>query len=79
MAPCYGKEIDQNRERRTSMNQAVRAIRRFIGSDEGPTAVEYAVLVGLIIVALIGTIQMLTGSIDNLFAKAVTTMENASK
>ncbi|MEI6108436.1 MAG: Flp family type IVb pilin [Actinomycetes bacterium] len=41
--------------------------------DRGATAVEYALLVGLIAVAIIGTVTALGGQINSLF----TTVKNA--
>jgi pilus assembly protein Flp/PilA len=42
-------------------------IHRFLVSEDGPTAVEYAVMVALIIVACIGIITSLGGSISGTF------------
>ncbi len=43
-------------------------IRRFLASEDGPTAVEYAVMLALVIVAAIASIQglqsALSGSLD---------------
>jgi len=55
------------------------AVKHFIVSEDGPTAVEYAVLVGLIIVALIATINQLETGIAGLFGKATDTLNNAAK
>ncbi len=45
--------------------------------EEGATMVEYALLVGLIAVALIGAITGLKGGISTLFGNAQTSLENA--
>ena len=37
------------------MNQVISSVRRFVTSEDGPTAVEYAVLMGLIVVAIVGS------------------------
>jgi pilus assembly protein Flp/PilA len=37
----------------------VNHIRRFLVSEDGPTAIEYAVMLALIIVVCVGTIQMM--------------------
>jgi pilus assembly protein Flp/PilA len=42
-------------------------IRRFLASEDGPTAVEYAIMVALIVVALIAAVPILTGGIKNSF------------
>jgi|tagenome__1003787_1003787.scaffolds.fasta_scaffold16627396_2 pilus assembly protein Flp/PilA len=40
---------------------------RYNNSDRGATMVEYALMVALIAVALIGAVQLLTGGVGNLF------------
>ena len=51
-------------------------IRRFILSEDGPTAVEYAVLVGLIAVALAASVPMLTNSISGTFSTVSSTLSS---
>jgi pilus assembly protein Flp/PilA len=41
---------------------------RFLSSEDGPTAVEYAVLVGLIVVGTIGVITNLASSISGTYS-----------
>jgi pilus assembly protein Flp/PilA len=53
-------------------------IRRFLASEDGPTAVEYAVLVGLIVVALITVVKNLAGSISGTFSTVSSTLGAAS-
>ena len=43
------------------MNTMITRVRNFLTSEDGPTAVEYAVLVGLICTALAASIPLLTG------------------
>jgi pilus assembly protein Flp/PilA len=43
------------------------AIRRFLESEDGPTAVEYAVLVGLIVVGTVAAVSALSTSISGTF------------
>ena len=43
------------------------AIKKFVSDDEGATAVEYGLLVGLIAVAIIVTVVVLGGQLDALF------------
>ena len=40
------------------MNKFVHSIRRFLASEDGPTAVEYAVMLALIIVVCIAMIRL---------------------
>lgn len=42
-------------------------LRSFHGDDEGATAVEYALLVGLIAVIIISSVTLLGGNIDAMF------------
>jgi pilus assembly protein Flp/PilA len=50
------------------MTEVISKIRQFLASEDGPTAVEYAVLTGLIVVALIGVISNLSKSISGTFS-----------
>jgi pilus assembly protein Flp/PilA len=51
-------------------------IRRFLVSEDGPTAVEYAVMVALIIVACITTITALGGQLSSTFSGLTTTLKD---
>lgn len=53
-------------------------IRRFLVSEDGPTAVEYAVLTGLISVALAASIPMLTNSMSTTFSMVSSTLTPSS-
>jgi pilus assembly protein Flp/PilA len=53
-------------------------IRRFVLSEDGPTAVEYAVLVGLIAVALAASVPMLTNAMSATFSSVSSTLTPAS-
>ena len=50
------------------MNTMISRVRQFLTSEDGPTAVEYAVLVGLIAVALAASIPLLTNGISSTFS-----------
>jgi pilus assembly protein Flp/PilA len=43
-------------------------ILRFLASEDGPTAVEYAVMLALIVVACVAIVQNLGGSISGTFS-----------
>lgn len=60
------------------MAKMLTEIRRFLASEDGPTAVEYAVLVGLIVVALITVVKNLAGSISGTFSTVSSTLGAAS-
>ena len=48
---------------------------RFMKDEEGAGMVEYALLVALIGILLIGAIGLLTGAIDNVFGNAQDTLD----
>jgi pilus assembly protein Flp/PilA len=50
------------------MQNVMAQVRRFLASEDGPTAVEYAVMLALILVACITIIQTLGGSVSNTFS-----------
>jgi pilus assembly protein Flp/PilA len=57
----------QATERRTHMSRLVQFVGRFLKSDEGPTAVEYAVMLALIVAVCIGTITTLGSNANTTF------------
>ncbi len=50
------------------MFETVAKVRRFLASEDGPTAVEYAVMLALIVVACVTIIQNLGTSISGTFS-----------
>ena len=50
------------------MFQNLARIQRFLASEDGPTAVEYAVMLALIVVVCIAVIQSLGTSISGTFS-----------
>ena len=49
------------------MRRFLTTAKRFIKSEDGPTATEYAVMLALIIVACIGAITLLGGQVKGMF------------
>ncbi len=49
------------------MQKFLNTAKRFIKSEDGPTATEYAVMLALIIVACIATISLLGAEVNSLF------------
>ena len=49
-------------------------VRRFLISEDGPTAVEYAVLIGLIVVAIAAVVGNLAQSISGTFSQVSSTL-----
>jgi pilus assembly protein Flp/PilA len=56
------------------MNTVISRVRQFLTSEDGPTAVEYAVLTGLIAVALAAAVPTLTGAISATFTTVSSTL-----
>ncbi len=50
------------------MNVLVKSVKRFIVSEDGPTAVEYAVMLGLIVVAIVVIVGQLATSVSGTFS-----------
>lgn len=50
------------------MNTFAKAVKRFIVSEDGPTAVEYAVMLGLIVVAIVTIVGQLATSVSGTFS-----------
>ncbi len=48
---------------------------RFVKSDDGPTATEYAVMLSLIIIACIATISLLGAEVNTIFGSVQTAMQ----
>ena len=43
------------------------AVVKFLRDEEGATAIEYGLIAGLISIAIIATVQAMTGGLNNLF------------
>jgi pilus assembly protein Flp/PilA len=56
------------------MNTMITRVRSFLTSEDGPTAVEYAVLVGLIVAGLAVSVPFLVNAISTTFTKTSSTM-----
>jgi pilus assembly protein Flp/PilA len=56
------------------MNAFVTQVRRFLSSEDGPTAVEYAVMLALISVACITIVKSLGTSLSSTFSTVNSTL-----
>jgi pilus assembly protein Flp/PilA len=56
------------------MTKLISSVRHFVTSEDGPTAVEYAVLVGLIVVAIVGVVGSMAKSISGTFSTVSSTL-----
>jgi pilus assembly protein Flp/PilA len=53
-------------------------IRRFIQSEDGPTAVEYAVMLALIVIVCLTAINSIGNNAKTAFTKVATSLQSAS-
>ncbi len=53
----------------------VNTAKRFLKSEDGPTATEYAVMLALIIVVCIATVSSLGSSVDGIFSDVDTALK----
>ena len=60
------------------MKKFQEALVNFLKSEDGPTAVEYAVMLALIVVVCIAAITALGSNANNTFNKVATSVGNAS-
>jgi pilus assembly protein Flp/PilA len=51
-------------------SQLSNRMRKFHSKDEGVTAVEYALIIGLVAIVIIGAVTLLGGSISTVFSRA---------
>lgn len=56
----------------------VRKIREFLQSEDGPTAVEYAVMLALIVIVCLTAIQTIGNEANTAFQKVGTTLQTAN-
>jgi pilus assembly protein Flp/PilA len=56
------------------MQNAILSVKRFLVSEDGPTAVEYAVMLALILVACITIVTTLGQSVSTTFSKVNNSM-----
>ena len=60
----------------TQMQEFGSRVRRFLASEDGPTAVEYAVMLALILVACITIVTTLGTSVSGTFSKVNASMSS---
>jgi pilus assembly protein Flp/PilA len=59
------------------INKLYRKIRRFFRSEDGPTAVEYAVMLSLILLACIASVRSVSSAARNSFDSSADALGNA--
>lgn len=60
------------------MKTILQITKRFVRSEDGPTATEYAVLIAVICVAVIGALSSFGVHMDNLYTSLATTIPTGS-
>jgi pilus assembly protein Flp/PilA len=60
------------------MRSVISRVRNFVVSEDGPTAVEYAVMLALIIVAVVSVVGALGTSISGTFSSVSSTLGSGS-
>jgi pilus assembly protein Flp/PilA len=58
------------------MSHVLNKVRRFLTSEDGPTAVEYAVMLALILVACISIVTTLGTTVSGTFSKVNSTLSS---
>lgn len=61
-------------ENEMTTDNVISRIRRFLTSEDGPTAVEYAVMLGLIVVAIVAIVSKLGKSVSGTFSTVSSTL-----
>ena len=59
------------------MNLALSRIRHFLASEDGPTAVEYAVMLALIVVVCVTVIRSLGTSVSGTFSSVQSSLSGS--
>ena len=60
------------------MSRFIQHVRQFIRSEDGPTAVEYAVMLALIIIVCLTAIQTIGDEANKSFQKVGTSLQTAN-
>ncbi len=60
------------------MKTIISRAKEFLQSEDGPTTVEYAVMLALIIAVAIGTIGILGGKVNTAFQETITGMDGGA-
>ena len=60
------------------MTRLTLMLRRFLASEDGPTAVEYAVMLALIVVVCLGAIQTIGTNANTVFTAVATSLQSSS-
>lgn len=65
-------------ERGTTMKNFAKSVKRFLASEDGPTAVEYAVMLALIVIVCLTAIQAIGTNANTKFGEVGTALAGGS-
>ncbi len=57
---------------------ALALVKRFASEERGASMIEYAVIVGLVTAALVGTLGLISGNLNTIFTNINTTLTGAA-
>lgn len=63
--------------KRGKRNTMMKHLKMFMQDEEGASAIEYGLLVALIAAVIIGAVQLLGGTLNNVFANVGSAIESA--
>jgi pilus assembly protein Flp/PilA len=78
ITPSADSSLTLVKAKEPEMNTTLSRIRRFLVSEDGPTAVEYAVMLALIVVVCVTVIQSLGTSISGTFSSVQSSLGGSS-
>lgn len=76
--PGLGVDGSPSMGKGTAMRSVFAKVKEFMSSEDGPTAVEYAVMLALIIVVCIGVVRSLGGNASATFSNVSTAIGSTS-
>ena len=76
MLPCSREEGPTRPEELKAVKNLIRCVEKFMVSEDGPTAVEYAVMLALILVACVTIVSSLGTSVSSTFNKVNTSLSS---
>ena len=68
-------ELRGHNEKENWMKALIARCRNFLRSEEAPTATEYAVMLALVIVVVIGAVQFLGGKVSSTMTSAASALK----
>ncbi len=54
----------------------ITSFKQFLGNDDGATAIEYALIAGIVSIAIVTALTQVTGSLTGIFSNIATQFDN---